>query len=229
VLVQEQTILSQKQQQRRRRQSKQDYPRTEKDYQETYEKLQAQESNRLTISSFLGGLTFAAFAAFEASPIKTSLSKLDLEAAFALGAAISLGVSTLIFLAAALSAYQSLRHLGQVSQDASKELEQYSKTSKDDNSLTRIEGDLALNEKFRKDFERISSAWRIHEESEKAINLGFAFLILALIFVGLEVNYSVGIIVIVALLIVAYYFRTVRNMLTSWMRAKVSRHAKSEN
>jgi hypothetical protein len=201
-------------------------PKTQQDYQEIYEKLQAQESNRLTISSFLGGLTFAAFAAFESSPIKISLTKLDSGSAFGLAAAISLGMSTLIFLAVAVSAYQSIRHLSRISQKTREELSGNSPTSK--SNLEDSTEEISLEDvKIRQDFERIKLAWKIHEESEKAINLGFALLILALILVGLAVNYSVGAAVIISLLFVAYYFRTVRNMLTTWMKAKVSRKSKN--
>jgi hypothetical protein len=202
--------------------SKEDYPKTTKDYQETYEKLQSQESNRLTISSFLGGLTFAAFVAFESSPIKISFSGSNTQSTLALLAAICLGISTLIFLAVAVSAYQAIRHLDRISQDTRKKLERSSNVDENIAEASAL-GSSSENQKAGKDLERVRLAWKIHEESEKAISLGFVFLILALIFVGLEVNYSVGIVVIVALLIVAYYFRTVRNMLTDWISAKVSR------
>jgi hypothetical protein len=202
--------------------TKQEYPKTWKDYQNVYDNLESRESNRLTFSTFLGGLTFAAFAAFESSPIKVSLATLDVQSGLALVAAILLGVSTLIFLAVAASAYQAIRHLSHVSQESKAKLQTVSPG--DENipesfMIDRYEGD----KKIGRDLDRIRSAWSIHEESEKAISLGFLVLILALIFVGLEVNYSVGIVVIIALLAIAYYFRTVRNMLGDWIRAKVSR------
>ena len=201
---------------------KQDYPKTWKDYKEVYDRLQSQESNRLTISTFLGGLTFAAFAAFESSPLKISIGRLDFQAGLALGAAILLGVSTLIFLAVAVSAYQAIRHLNNISQESVTNLRTRDNANSnipDALTIVRSEGD----KKVGTDLDRIKSAWDIHEESDKAISLGFVVLILALIFIGLEVNYTAGVVIILVLAIIAYYFRTVRNMLGSWIKAKISK------
>jgi uncharacterized membrane protein YcjF (UPF0283 family) len=195
---------------------------TTNDYEESYEKLQSLESNRLTISSFLGGLTFAAFAAFESSPIKISFASFSVQEVFGLGAAICLGISTLIFLAVAVSAYQALRHLSQISQESVKKM-QVERNSNGNVPRAILSESAPTDSDLARDFRKIGLALRIHNEAEKAINLGFGFLIFALFFVGLEVNYSVGIIVILSFFLVAYYFRTVRNMLTHWLKLKVSR------
>ncbi|MDH2900367.1 MAG: hypothetical protein PXY39_05300 [archaeon] len=203
-------------------QPKEAYPKTWEDYQEVYERLQSQESNRLTISSFLGGLTFASFAAFESSPIKNSLARLDAQSVFALGTALLLGISTLIFLAVAVGAYQAIRHFSHISQESVDKLQSRDNTSDTIPEALTTERTGADN-KVGNDLERIKSAWNIHEESDKAISIGFAFLIFALVLIGFEVNYSVGIIVIVGLLVLLYYFKTLRNMLGGWFRSKISK------
>ncbi len=202
--------------------TKQDYPKTLKDYQEAYADLESRESNRLTFSTFLGGLTFAAFAAFESSPIRTSIATFNAQSGLALSVAISLGVSTLIFLAVAASSHQAIRHLSNVSQESKTTLA--TAGTPDDSipqTLTteRYRGD----KKIGSDLDKIRSAWAIHQESDRAVNLGFLILMLALILIGVEANYSVGIVVTIALLIIGYYFKTVRNMLGSWLRSKVSK------
>ncbi len=100
-----------------------------------YLRVNSQGQNRLTISTFLTGLTFASFAALLASPPVASPT-VDL-VLFAVSGAL-MGVATLLFLLAAASTYAALQLLANVSPGVAKAMDDGTPTLVDERHTRRL-------------------------------------------------------------------------------------------
>jgi len=164
------------------------YPATWKDFSEVYNRLKSQDSNRLTASSFLGGLTFAAFAALLS--ISNSLVTIII--------ALPTLAATICFLLVVLSSYESLRLLYRIPYDTAKKLQ--------DGSSGGIDSDQP----------ELKTAWKIHFESRGLLSAGALLLLLAIVLIALAISVVAFIFAIGLLVVFAIILRTVRSILIFW-------------
>jgi len=176
-------------------------PNTWQDYQEVYSRLQKLDANRLNVSSWLGGLTLAAFAALTASST-FQFSSLGFSRTIPFIIACSLGIATLIFLATAYGAYHSIRLVGHLSRKNVMNLED------DKADQVKALGDLKAKKEpkepdaWMSDEDQLRKAWDIHENADGLVTTGLLFVGLALIGISVLINIWVFVITFVCLLFI---------------------------
>jgi len=203
-------------------------PEKWQEYQEVYTRLQKQDGNRLNVSSWLGGLTLAAFSALAVgSSFQSTLPDLGHSIPFLV--ATLLAMATLTFLVTAYSAYQSIRLVARLSGTNVSNLEDshdQGANALDDHSAKVLDEKAAkvldclklprrdANEKSAlSDSERLRKAWRIHEEADSSITVGLVLLCGALIGIALEINVWIAVVAVACLIVLLLHSRSLIGLL----------------
>ena len=165
-------------------------------YKEDSETLQKLDQNRLTVSSFLGGLSFAAFATFAVAQVPRSPLLGSSEQLFVSElVTFLLAASTVLFLLTAYAAYTSIRL---VSHKSLKKLdERYPNTHSEESTIDAM----SPEDDFRKGLDDFRKALDIHHGANGLITWGLITLVSALLFIALEINVGVFILAFAILVI----------------------------
>jgi hypothetical protein len=188
-----------------------------------YLRVSTQGQNRLTIGTFLAGLTFAAFAALLTTSIPTpgwsSLGPLTVNETLGNGdwwsalllalVAILLGVATFTFLLAVVGTYRALQHLAKVSPSVVAML----------TNPPHPDPTGAYPPIDEMDQERLKDAFDTYTMSAYLIPRGIGALFLTLPLIALHTNWPVGVVSIVVGLILAYRLSDLRPVVVSTIRA----------
>lgn len=150
-------------------------------YRHYYLHVSSEAQNRLTISTFLGGLTFASFAALLSA---TSLSSWTVQTILSAAIDILLGTATFLFLLTVAGTYTALQHLAQLSPTAVKNL--------GGDPPGAGQPDPVLDSR---DVTRLTEAYQTYQEPRHFIPAGLALIFLSLLLIGFQINWLVGIIV----------------------------------
>jgi len=168
-------------------------------------RVSTQGQNRLTISTFLAGLTFAAFAALLTTSVPTppigdlgtlrwqdTLQNGDWWAGLLLSiVTILLGAATFAFLLAVVATYRALQHLADLSPSVVSQL-----TNPHHIDSGRAYPVIPIN-----DQERLKDAYGIYDASADLIPRGIGALFLTLPLIALHTNWLVGVVTLGAGLI----------------------------
>jgi hypothetical protein len=183
-------------------------PETWQQYQMVYWQLKNLDANRLNVSSWLGGFTLAAFSALTASG-NIQLSGLDFGHIIRFFVAVCLVIASLLLLATAYSAYQTIRMVGHLTPTNVKNLEDSHYDAPD--ALVALEQerkDPGDSDLANSDSERLRQGWHIHEEASGSISWGLTLLGLALIGIATEINIWVVVFAVAGLICISWRSRT---------------------
>lgn len=160
-----------------------------KDAQDRYgdeiQTLQKLDQNRLTASSFLGGLSFTAFVALASASLpQSSFLGLLLQPAVSWLVMLLLAVSTFLFLVAAYGAYESIRLTSHVS--LPKMTSAFARKGRP--KRASLAGMKAALLRTAEEKDPVRRAWQVHDDTAGFITAGFVFLLFALFLVALSVS-----------------------------------------
>lgn len=153
-------------------------------YRHYYLRVNTEGSARLTIATFLTGLTFGIFVAR-----LTTNALVDLTVPTVLAGVIDalLGAATFLFLLTAVSAYTATRLLAQLSPSATAALEQPTPVGLD-----------------RHDARRLDEAYRVYMEPVRFIQAGLGLLLLSLLLLAFLASPILGVVVSYILVFLLY-------------------------
>lgn len=175
-------------------------------YRHYYLRVTSEAPNRLTISTFLGGLTFASFAA-----LLTATSIAQFTAAAILPAIVDVlpGAATFLFLLTTASTYSALQHIAKPSPTAVKDL------GGDPPEPGMLPPVLVPD-----DIDRLTDAFNSYEQPKHFIPVGLALVFLSLLLIGYQINWIVGIIMTVIFGVLLSFVRTMTRTTFDTLRRK---------
>lgn len=155
------------------------------DYRHYYLKVSGQVANRLQVGIFLGGLTFAAFAALLAGG-SMSLKSMSLDVISQLLATLLLAGASIVLLAGVIGAYGAQQHLGDLAPHT-----------------VDLFGTSEAKSFAHEDGNRLIDAYNAYTEGSASIVLGVVLLLLSLVCIGFHINLILGICISIVLAIIA--------------------------
>lgn len=175
-------------------------------YRHYYLRVTSEAQNRLTISTFLGGLTFASFAA-----LLTATSIAQFTAAIILPAIVDilLGAATFLFLLTTASTYSALQHIAKLSPTAVKAL---------GGDAPAPGTPPPVLDPY--DIDRLIDAFNSYEQPKHFIPIGLALLFLSLLLIGFQINWVVGIITTIIFGVLLSFVRTLTRTTFDTVRRK---------
>lgn len=179
-------------------------------YRHYYLRVTSEAQNRLTISTFLGGLTFASFAALLTA---TSISQFTAATIVPAIVDVLLGAATFLFLLTTASTYSALQHVAKLSPTAVKDL------GGDPPAPGTLPPVLNPN-----DIDRLTDAFNSYEEPKHFIPIGLGLVLLSLLLIGFQINWGVGIITTIIFVVVLFSVRTLVRTTFDTLRGRSSRN-----
>lgn len=175
-------------------------------YRHYYLRVTSEAPNRLAISTFLGGLTFASFAA-----LLTATSIAQFTAATILPAIVDvlLGAATFLFLLTTASTYSALQHIAKLSPTAVKAL-----------GGDPPEPGTPPPVLVPDDIGRLTDAFNSFEEPKHFIPTGLGLVFLSLLLISYQINWVVGIVTTIIFGVLLSFVRTLTRTTFDTVRRK---------